>query len=109
MSKITISKKSLITMKNGSSVDIAIIKPKTEKELITYDAITKLVSGIQKKGTNVKDLQIFGVSKAGNFTIKSANEDYDEDYIVNKPEDQRNALDGFFEVHIISRTAKNKK
>lgn len=109
MSKIVITRKPLITMKNGSSAEVVEVKASNNNDPMTYDDITKLLKGIESKGADLKNFQVVGLSKAGTFTIKGMDEDFDDKYMVNKPTEVRSALDGFYKIHMIQRFSNNKK
>ena len=96
--------KSVKQNKNGKNLEITVIKAKSEKNLISYDDISKFVKTLKDSGVDItKDLIILGSNRIKPFTIKSLNQDYDYDYIRNKPQDVRDKLDGFYEIHFINK------
>ncbi len=100
-SKFEFSKKSVPT-KNGKTIETTIIKAKNQNNLISYEEVGKFVSKLSQNGVNISKLKIVGNNRMKPFTIKSENQDFDHEYIRNKPKNVGNAIDGFYQVHIIN-------
>jgi hypothetical protein len=100
-SKFEFSKKSVPT-KNGKNIETTIIKAKNQNKRILYSELGKFVTKLEENGVNIRKLKIVGGNRLKPFTIKSENEDFDYDYMQNKPANVRNAIDGFYEIHIIN-------
>ena len=101
-SKFEFSKKAIKT-KNNKSIETTIIKAKKTDNLITYNDVSKMVKKLQDSGVNTTKLKIFGMNRLRNgFTMKSENENFDYDYLKNKPGDVSDKLDGFYEIHLIN-------
>ena len=99
--KFEFSKKT-VPNKNGKNIEITVIKAKNIKNLITYEDVSQFVKALEKTDKDItKDLKIVGSNRIKPFTIKSLNEEYDFDYIRNKPQNVGDKLDGFFEIHFI--------
>ena len=100
-SKFEFSKKTVPT-KNNKNIETTIIKAKNQNNLISYDEVGKFVQKLETNGVNISKLKIVGNNRIKPFTIKSENQDFDYDYIKNKPKNVGNAINGFYQVHIIN-------
>lgn len=101
-SKFVFSKKEVLT-KNNKKIETTIIKASKENNLITYNDVSKFIKKLENSDVNVSKLKIFGMNRLRNgFTMKSENQDFDYDYLRNKPSNVSEKLDGFYEIHLIN-------
>jgi hypothetical protein len=99
--QLEITKKTL-TLKNGKRIETTTVKAKNPKKLITFNVMTKLLKKLQDNGEDLKKYKIVGVNKIQMFTLKMTDDDFDYDYLRNKPKDIVDKLDGFYSFQLIS-------
>jgi len=100
MVKFEYNKKATI-LKNGHKIETTTIHAPNKQELIPYDYLTKVIEKLAVTGVDVKKLRIFGSNRISAITIKSEGENYDPDYLKNKPEIEANKYDGFHTICLV--------
>ena len=92
-----------IQNKNGKKITQTVIKATNPKNLITYNEAISFIEKLEKEGHDMNSLQVVGQNRLSFFTLKSMGQDFDAEYMRNKPKDVSSKLDGFYTLNFIVR------